>query len=182
MVAINQFTSDTKSELDLVFEICDGQGVKVALANHWAKGGEGAVALAELVVSTIETEPTKFHTLYPDDLPLAEKVQMVSRKIYGADHADIPQYVLARFEELEKAGYGHFPICMAKTQYSFSTDPSKKGAPTGFTIPIRDVRLSLGAEFIVVMSGDIMTMPGLPRVPAAEAVGVNPDGDIVGLF
>lgn len=182
VVAINQFTSDTQAELDLVYKICTDQGVKVALSNHWAKGGEGSIDLAELVVKTIETEPAKFHTLYPDEISLAEKVRTVAREIYGADDVDIPQSVHNRFEELENAGYGHYPVCMAKTQYSFSTDPTKKGAPTGFTIPIREVRLSLGAEFIVVLSGDIMTMPGLPRVPAAEAVGMDSNGDIVGLF
>jgi len=138
--------------------------------------------LAELVVNTLETSSTEFQTLYPDDRPLADKVRTVSREIYGADDADIPPAILKRFEELENAGYGHFPVCMAKTQYSFSTDPTQTGAPTGFTIPIRDIRLSAGAEFIVVLTGDIMTMPGLPRHPAAEVVGVNSEGDIVGLF
>jgi len=182
VVAINQFTSDTEAELDLVCKVCGGQDVKVALANHWAHGGEGAMALAELVVKTIETEPAQFHLLYPDEMPLAEKVRTVSREIYGADDAEIPQAVLKRFEELEKAGYGHFPVCMAKTQYSFSTDPETKGAPTGFNIPVREIRLSLGAEFIVVLTGDIMTMPGLPKVPAVEVVDVDETGNIVGLF
>ncbi len=182
VVAINQFTSDTEAELNLVYKVCEGQDVKVALANHWAHGGEGAIALAELVVKTIETEPAQFHLLYPDEMPLAEKVRTVSREIYGADDAEIPQAVLKRFEELEKAGYGHFPVCMAKTQYSFSTDPAEKGVPTGFTIPVREIRLALGAEFIVVLTGDIMTMPGLPKVPAAEVVDVDETGNIVGLF
>ncbi len=182
VVAINRFTSDTKAELDLVHEICAGCGVNVALANHWAQGGEGGIALAELVVKTIQDEPADFHPLYVDDLPLAEKVRIVSQEIYGADDAEIPSAVLKRFEELETRGYGRFPVCMAKTQYSFSTDPAKKGAPTGFTIPIRETRLALGAEFLVVLTGDIMTMPGLPRVPAAEAVGVGAEGEIVGLF
>ena len=182
VVAINQFSRDTQAELDLVYKICTEGGVKVALSNHWAKGGEGAIDLAKLVVKTIQHEPAKFHTLYPDEMSLADKVRTVAREIYGADDADIPQSVLNRFEELENAGYGHYPVCMAKTQYSFSTDPLKKGAPAGFTIPIREVRLSLGAEFIVVLTGDIMTMPGLPRVPAAEAVGMDSNGDIVGLF
>lgn len=182
VVAINQFTSDTQAELNLVHEICAAQGVKLALANHWAKGGDGAIDLAELVVKTIESEPAKFHTLYPDEMSLAEKVRTVAREMYGAEDADIPQAVMKQFEELEQAGYGHYPVCMAKTQYSFSTDPLKKGAPTGFTIPVREIRLSLGAEFIVVLSGDIMTMPGLPKFPAAEAFGINSDGNIVGLF
>jgi len=182
LVAINQYTSDTNAELDAVHEMCAGRGVRVALSNHWEQGGKGAIALAELVVNTLETSSTEFQTLYPDDRPLADKVRTVSREIYGADDADIPPAILKRFEELENAGYGHFPVCMAKTQYSFSTDPTQKGAPTGFTIPIRDIRLSAGAEFIVVLTGDIMTMPGLPRHPAAEVVGVNSEGDIVGLF
>ena len=182
VVAINQFSSDTEAELELVRQMCADRGVRVALAEHWAQGGEGALALAELVVDTIEKETAAFRVLYPDSLPFAEKVRTIAREIYGADDVEIPKTVGERFAELEKRGYGHFPICMAKTQYSFSTDPTQKGAPTGFSIPIREVRLSLGAEFIVVLTGDIMTMPGLPRVPAAEDVGVDSGGDIVGLF
>ena len=138
--------------------------------------------LADLVVRTIEKKQGNFQVLYPDLLPFEEKVRTIAQQIYGADDVEFPKIVLESFEELEKKGYRHFPICMAKTQYSFSTDPLLKGAPSGFTIPIREVRLSLGAEFIVVLAGDIMTMPGLPRVPAAEAVGVDANGDIVGLF
>ncbi len=182
VVAMNQFTSDTLAELDLVRKICAERGVNMALANHWAKGGEGAVELAELVVKTIHDAPTNFRPLYSDDVPLADKVRIVSREIYGADDAEIPPAVLKQFEELETLGYGRFPICMAKTQYSFSTDPDKKGAPTGFTIPVREIRLSLGAEFLVVLTGNIMTMPGLPRVPAAEAVDLDAAGEIIGLF
>ncbi len=182
VVAMNRFTSDTMAELDLVREICAGCGVKVALADHWAKGGEGGVALAELVVKTIQDEPADFHPLYADDLPLAEKVRVVSREIYGADDADIPSSVLKQFEELENKGYGRFPVCMAKTQYSFSTDPARKGAPTGFTIPVRETRLALGAEFFVALTGDVMTMPGLPQVPTAETIGLDAAGEIAGLF
>ncbi|MEC4672616.1 MAG: formate--tetrahydrofolate ligase, partial [Nitrospirota bacterium] len=182
IVAINQFTSDTQAELDLVHQACAERGVNVALANHWAKGGDGARTLAECVVDTIDQQQAKFQVLYPDDIPLAKKVEIIAREIYGADGVDIPHTVRNRFEELEQAGYGHYPICMAKTQYSFSTDPTKKGAPSGFRIPVREIRLSLGAEFIVVLTGDIMTMPGLPRVPTAEAVGVDSTGHIVGLF
>ncbi len=182
VVAINQFASDTKAELDLVTKICAEQDVCVALSNHWEKGGEGAMLLADLVVHTIEKKQAKFQVLYPDALPFAEKVRTIAQQIYNANDVEFPKMVLESFEELEKKGYGHFPICMAKTQYSFSTDPSLKGAPSGFTIPIREVRLSLGAEFIVVLTGDIMTMPGLPRLPAAAAVGVDASGDIVGLF
>ncbi len=182
VVAINQFASDTKAELDFVTKICAEQDVCVALSNHWERGGEGAMLLADLVVRTIEKSQAKFKVLYPNALSFVEKVRTIAQQIYGADDVEFPKMVLESFEELEQRGYRHFPICMAKTQYSFSTDPSLKGVPSGFTIPIREVRPSLGAEFIVVLTGDIMTMPGLPRVPAAEAVGVDASGDIVGLF
>ena len=182
VVAINQFTNDTPAELDLVERSCQELGVRMVVSNHWAKGGEGAAALAETVRQVADSESSKFSLLYPDDLPLAEKIRTIARGIYGADDVEIPQTVQARLTELEKNGYGHFPVCMAKTQYSFSTDPTKKGAPTGFTVPVREVRLAMGAEFVVVITGDIMTMPGLPRVPAAEAIGVDDDGHIVGLF
>ena len=134
------------------------------------------------MVKTIETKKPSFKFLYPDDMPLIEKVRTIAREIYRADDIEAPKPIQARFEELEKMGYGHFPICMAKTQYSFSTDPGLKGAPTGFTVPVREVRLSAGAEFLVVITGEIMTMPGLPRVPAAEAVGVDDSGGVLGLF
>jgi len=182
IVAMNQFTSDTQAELDWVEQACADRGVNVALANHWAKGGEGALMLAERVMETLSRQEARFHVLYSDDLPLSEKVGTIAREIYGADGAVIPDTVHRRFEELEQKGYGHFPVCMAKTQYSFTTDPTRRGAPTGFTVPVREVRLSLGAEFIVVLTGEIMTMPGLPRVPAAEAVGIGSNGEIVGLF
>jgi formate--tetrahydrofolate ligase len=182
VVAINQFTNDTPAELDLVERSCQELGVRMVVSNHWAKGGEGAAVLAETVRQVADSESSKFSLLYPDDLPLAEKIRTIARGIYGADDVEIPQTIQARLTELEKNDYGHFPVCMAKTQYSFSTDPTKKGAPTGFTVPVREVRLAMGAEFVVVITGDIMTMPGLPRVPAAEAIGVDDDGHIVGLF
>jgi formate--tetrahydrofolate ligase len=182
VVAINQFTIDTQAELDLVERSCQKLGVRMVVSNHWANGGEGATALAETVRQVADSESSKFSLLYPDDLPLAEKIRTIARGIYGAGDVEIPQTVQARLTELEKNGYGHFPVCMAKTQYSFSTDPNKKGAPTGFTVPVREVRLAMGAEFVVVITGDIMTMPGLPRVPAAEAIGVDDHGDIMGLF
>jgi len=138
--------------------------------------------LAETVRKIADSESSKFGVLYPDDLPLAEKIRTIAREIYRADDVEIPQTVQARLTELEKNGFGHFPICMAKTQYSFSTDPTKKGAPTGFSVPVREVRLAMGAEFVVVITGDIMTMPGLPRIPAAESIGVDAQGNIVGLF
>jgi formate--tetrahydrofolate ligase len=182
VVAINQFTNDTPAELDLVERSCQDLGVRMVVSNHWAKGGQGAAALAETVRQVADLESSKFSVLYPDDLPLAEKIRTIARGIYGADDVEIPQTVQVRLTELEKNGYGHFPVCMAKTQYSFSTDPTLKGAPTGFTVPVREIRLAMGAEFVVVITGDIMTMPGLPRVPAAEAIGVDDDGHIVGLF
>ncbi|MCZ6799798.1 MAG: formate--tetrahydrofolate ligase [Nitrospirae bacterium] len=182
VVAINQFTSDTKAELELVHRSCVERGVRTVLAEHWAKGGLGAVTLAETVTEVIEKEQSQFHVLYPDEAPLAEKARIIAQEIYGADDIDIPSTVRERFVELEKNGYGHFPICMAKTQYSFSSDPSRKGAPSGFTIPIREIRVAFGAELVVAITGNIMTMPGLPRVPAAEAVGIDSDRNIVGLF
>ncbi|MDH4195453.1 MAG: formate--tetrahydrofolate ligase, partial [Nitrospirota bacterium] len=182
LVAINQFAGDTPAELDLLDRSCRELGVRMVVSNHWAKGGEGAVALAETVRQVADKESSKFSALYPDDLPLAEKIRTIAREIYRADDVEIPQTVQARLTELEKNGFGHFPICMAKTQYSFSTDPAKKAAPTGFTVPVREVRLAMGAEFVVVITGDIMTMPGLPRVPAAESIGVDAKGNIVGLF
>lgn len=182
VVAVNQFTSDTKAELELVEKVCADHDVKVVMAEHWKMGGVGAINLAEAVKELVDKESSTFRVLYPDDLPLTEKVRMIVRDVYGGDDVEIPKTVRERFLELEKSGFGHFPICMAKTQYSFSTDPMKKGAPTGFLVPVREIRLALGAEFIVVLTGDIMTMPGLPRVPAAEDVGVDQHGNIVGLF
>jgi len=182
VVAINQFPSDTPAELDLVERSCQTLGVRMVVSNHWAKGGEGAAALAESVRQIADSESSKFSVLYPDDLSLAEKIRTIAREIYRADDVEIPQTVQARLTELEKNGFGHFPICMAKTQYSFSTDPAQKGAPTGFIVPVREVRLAMGAEFVVVMTGTIMTMPGLPRIPAAESIGVDAKGNIVGLF
>ncbi len=182
VVAINQFTHDTTAELELVERSCQDLGVRMVVSNHWAHGGKGAADLAEAVRHIVDSESSKFSVLYPDDLPLAEKIRTVAQKIYGADDVQIPNTVQSRLTELERNGYGHFPVCLAKTQYSFSTDPTVKGAPTGFTVSVREVRLAMGAEFVVAMTGDIMTMPGLPRVPAAEAIGVDDDGRIVGLF
>ncbi len=182
VVAINQFTHDTLAELELVERSCQELGVRMVLSSHWAQGGKGAAKLAETVKQVVDAGASKFSPLYSDDLPLAEKMRIVAREIYRADDVEIPQTAQTRLTELEKHGYGHFPVCMAKTQYSFSTNPSLKGAPTGFTVPVREVRLAMGAEFIVAITGDIMTMPGLPRVPAAEAIGLDDDGHIVGLF
>jgi len=182
VVAINRFPTDSEAEIALVQKTCAKLGVTAVLAEHWAKGGAGAADLAHEVIRTIEAKKTKFKFLYPDDMPLVEKARTIAREIYRADDIEVPKTIQAQFAELEKSGFGHYPICMAKTQYSFSTDPGLKGAPTGFTVPVRELRLSAGAEFLVVVTGDIMTMPGLPRVPAAEAVGVGDDGEVFGLF
>ncbi len=151
----------------LLQRLCAALGVECVLADHWAEGGEGAAELARAVVRTVETKPSDFHPLYPDDMPLWDKTRTIAQEIYGAADITADKTVRDRFAELEKEGFGKFPICIAKTQYSFSTNPDAKGAPSGFVIPIREVRLSAGAEFVVVICGDIMTMPG----PAQGAGG-----------
>ncbi len=182
VVAINQFTSDTPAELDLIEQSCRDLEVPMVVSNHWAEGGKGAAALAETVKSLADSDQSQFTPLYPDEMPLAQKMRIVAREIYRADDVEIPTTVQARLSELEKNGYSHFPVCMAKTQYSFSTNPALKGSPHGFKVPVREVRLAMGAEFVVAITGDIMTMPGLPRVPAAEAIGLDEYGHISGLF
>jgi len=181
-VAVNRFSADTEAEGALLKSLCEKIEVQCITADHWARGGEGAVDLAEAVVKTIETTPSQFKPLYSDDLPLWKKAQTIAREIYGADDIIGDQKIRDRFKELQEQGYGHFPICVAKTQYSFTTDPDRKGAPKHHVVPIREVRLSAGAEFIVAICGDIMTMPGLPKIPAANKIDVTPDGRIVGLF
>jgi|SoiMetStandDraft_2_1073263.scaffolds.fasta_scaffold00460_6 formate--tetrahydrofolate ligase len=182
VVSINRFSSDTDAEMALLRKLCGKLGVECVLADHWAKGGAGAIDLAETVVRTVDEKPSKFHTLYPDDMTLWEKTRTIAREIYGASDITADKSVKDRFAELEKEGFGKFPICVAKTQYSFTTNADTKGAPSGFTIPIREVRLSAGAEFVVVICGDIMTMPGLPKVPAANNIELVADGRIAGLF
>ncbi len=182
LVSINRFSSDTKAEMGKLDELCQKLGVECVTADHWANGGAGAEDLARAVVKTIETQPSKFKPLYPDEMPLWEKVRTIAREIYGASDITADKSVRDRFAELEKEGFGNFPICVAKTQYSFSTNPDAKGAPSGHVIPIREVRLSAGAEFVVVVCGDIMTMPGLPKVPAANNIELASDGRITGLF
>ena len=182
IVSINRFSTDTQAEVALLDRLCAGLGVECVLADHWAQGGHGAAELAKTVVRTIEEKPSGFHPLYPDDMTLWEKTRTIAREIYGASDISADKAVTDRFAELEKEGFGKFPICVAKTQYSFSTNPDAKGAPSGHVIPIREVRLSAGAEFVVVVCGDIMTMPGLPKVPAANSIELAPDGRIAGLF
>jgi formate--tetrahydrofolate ligase len=182
VVATNRFSSDSDAEIALLKRLCSTNGVECVMADHWALGGEGAVELAETVVRTIDTKPADFKPLYPDDMPLWDKVRTVAQEIYGAEDITADKAVKDRFAELEKQGFGKFPICVAKTQYSFTTNPDAKGVPVGHTIPIREVRLSAGAEFVVVVCGNIMTMPGLPRVPAANSIELAADGRITGLF
>ena len=182
VVAINQFITDTEAELEAVRETAGSFGADAILASHWADGSAGTEALARHVVELAESGQADFQPLYPDDLPLFEKIEAVATKLYGAAAVTADGKVRNQLKDWEKAGYGHFPVCMAKTQYSFSTDPSLKGAPEGHEVNVREVRLSAGAEFIVAITGDIMTMPGLPRVPAAEAIRLNDAGEIEGLF
>jgi formate--tetrahydrofolate ligase len=182
VVAVNRFSSDTDDEIALLKRLCSTASAECVMADHWALGGRGAVELAESVVKTIETRPSDFQPLYPDDMSLWDKTRTIAQEIYGAEDITAPKAVRDKFAELEKQGFGKFPICVAKTQYSFTTNPDAKGVPLGHTIPIREVRLSAGAEFVVVICGDIMTMPGLPRVPAANNIELAADGRISGLF
>ncbi|MGR3492332.1 MAG: formate--tetrahydrofolate ligase [Shimia sp.] len=182
VVAINHFVTDTDAEVEAVKEYVAGQGAEAVLSRHWELGSEGSAPLAEKVVEVIERGEAAFETLYADDMPLADKIQAVCQKIYRADEAVMDKKILDQLKLWEEQGYGNLPVCMAKTQYSFTTDPNERGAPTGFSIPVREVRLSAGAGFIVAVCGEIMTMPGLPRVPSAEAIRLNDAGEIEGLF
>ena len=180
-VAINQFTADTDGELSAISRFCSEFGVEVFNCSHWSDGGAGTEALAAHVANLADSGRSQFRTLYDDKLSLWEKARCVARNIYGADDIIADKKIRAQFDDYNK-DYGHFPVCMAKTQYSFSTDPNLLGAPSGHMVPIREIRLSAGAEFLVVICGEIMTMPGLPRVPAANNISVNEQGDIEGLF
>ena len=182
IVSINRFSSDTDAEMALLKRLCAKLDVECVLADHWAHGGAGAEDLARTAVRTVETKPSQFKPLYPDDMSLWDKAKTIAKELYRADDITADKAVRDRFAELEKEGFGKFPICVAKTQYSFTTNADAKGAPSGFTISIREVRLSAGAEFVVVICGDIMTMPGLPKVPAANNIELAPDGRITGLF
>ena len=181
VVAINAFPTDTPAELALVEQRCNELGVNVALSEVWAKGGEGGLALAEEVLRLCD-EPSDFRFAYELDEPLAKKVEDIATRVYHADGVDFAPKASRMLRQLEEQGFGGLPVCMAKTQYSFSDDPKLLGAPEGFRITVRDLRVSAGAGFVVALTGDIMTMPGLPRVPAAEKIDVTPDGHITGLF
>jgi len=182
VVAINRFPADTEAELALIAESCHKIGAKVALSEVWAKGGEGGKALAEAVLTTIENEPADFKPLYSVDLPIKDKIATIAREIYGADGVDFTKEAENTMRQFVKLGFDKMPICMAKTQYSVSDDPSLLGRPRGFRITVRELRVSRGAGFIVALTGDIMTMPGLPKEPAAEKIDVDADGKISGLF
>ena len=182
VVAVNRFTADTDAEVAAVQKYCETFGVHAVDCTHWADGGAGATDLAAQVAELADSGASQFRTLYSDDLSLWEKAKRVATTIYGADDIIAEKKVREQFARFDAEGYGHYPVCMAKTQYSFSTDPNLLGAPTGHVVPIREVRLAAGAEFVVVICGHIMTMPGLPRVPAANAIRVNSEGRIEGLF
>ena len=182
VVVINRFTSDTDAEVDFVRQQCAELDVSVSVADHWTHGGAGAEDLAREVVDLIENHPTEFRPLYPDNMPLWDKVRTVAQMIYGARGIIADKKVRDQFKEFEAGGFGNFPVCIAKTQYSFSTDPNLKGAPGNHVVPVREIRLAGGAEFLVVLCGEIMTMPGLPRVPAANHMFVDEDARIEGLF
>ena len=181
-VAINHFTSDTQNEVDVVLDFCKTQGVKASMCTHWSDGGAGATELAQNVTEICEENKNTFKFLYEDDLPLFKKIERISQEIYHSSEVVADTKIRQQLKDFENKGYGKLPVCIAKTQYSFSTDPNLKGAPTGHVLPIREVMLSSGAEFIVVVCGDIMTMPGLPSVPATNSIKLNTKGEIEGLF
>jgi formate--tetrahydrofolate ligase len=182
VVAINHFSSDTEEEIQFIKDKCAYLSVKIITASHWAKGGAGAEELAHAVVDVVENTKTDFSLLYPDTCTLWQKVGIICREIYGATDVLADKKLRDKFHQLQEAGFGELPICMAKTQYSLSTDPLLVGRPKAFDVPLRDVMVSAGAGFVVVLTGDIMTMPGLPKVPAAESIDIDEQGQIVGLF
>jgi len=182
VVAINHFVSDTEAEIQAVKDYVAQQGAEAILCKHWAKGSEGIEELANKVVSLAESGAANFSPLYPDEMGLFQKIETVAKRIYHADQVIADKKVRDQLKTWEAEGYGHLPVCMAKTQYSFSTDPNLRGAPTGHSVPVREVRLSAGAGFIVAICGEIMTMPGLPRKPAAEVIRLNDEGNVEGLF
>jgi formate--tetrahydrofolate ligase len=182
VVAINRFVADTDAEMAAVREVADGLGVKAIDATHWADGGAGTTDLAEHVVSMADSGESKFAPSYPAEMPIWDKIESIATKLYRADGISADQKTRNQIKDLQDGGFGNLPVCIAKTQYSFSSDPNKKGAPTGHILPVREVRLSAGAGFIVVVCGDIMTMPGLPRIPSANSIRLNQEGQVEGLF
>ena len=183
VVAINHFFTDTDNEVKIIQDHCLKLGVKVSLCTHWANGGNGAKDLAYRVVELCEkSDKSKFKYLYSDETSILEKIKKIAEEIYKAKGIEVDEKTKKQIQKLEQDGFGKFPVCIAKTQYSFSTDPKLKGAPLDHTLAVREVRLSSGAEFLVVVCGSIMTMPGLPRVPAADNIKLNEKGEIEGLF
>ena len=182
VVAINHFVTDTDAEVQAVKDFVAEQGSEAILCQHWAKGSEGTEELAKKVVQMAESGAANFAPIYPDDMPLFQKIETIAKRIYHADEVLADKSIRDQLKAWEEQGYGNLPVCMAKTQYSFTTDPNRRGAPTGHSVPVREVRLSAGAGFIVVICGEIMTMPGLPRSPAAEVIRINDVGDVEGLF
>ena len=182
VVAINKFVTDTEAEIAAVQEAAESCGTKAFLCTHWGEGGKGTEELAHHVVEVCDSGKADFKPLYPEDMPLLEKVRTIAKELYGAADVAADASVKNQLKDFEAGGYGHLPICMAKTQYSFTTDPNVRGAPSGHTVPIREVILSAGAGFIVVVCGEIMRMPGLPKVPSADFIRLNEKGQIEGLF
>lgn len=182
VVAINHFTSDTEAEIQAMKDFVKAQGAEAILCKHWAQGSAGIEDLARKVVEIAESGASQFSPLYPDEMPLFEKVNTIVKRIYRGDEAIADKSIRDQLHAWEQAGYGNLPVCMAKTQYSFSTDPNLRGAPTGHTVPVREVRLSAGAGFVVIICGEIMTMPGLPKAPSSEKIFLNEQGQIEGLF
>ena len=182
VVAVNKFTSDTEAEFQIVKNYCEELGVEAILCTHWENGSSGTAELAQKIVNLAASTNSQFRPLYEDSLSLWEKVNVIAKTIYGASEVTANKSVRDQFKHFESSGYGSFPICMAKTQYSFSTDPNLKGSPTNHVVSIREIRLSAGAEFIVVVTGEVMTMPGLPKIPAANSIKINKFQEVVGLF
>jgi formate--tetrahydrofolate ligase len=182
VVAINNFTSDTPAEVAVIQEACAELGVDVHFCTHWAEGGKGAEGLAAAVADLADSGRARFRPLYPDEMSIPDKISTVAREIYRAAQVAFSSVALEKLAQYQKGGFGNLPVCMAKTQYSFSADPRLLGAPEGHTLPVVDVRLSAGAGFVVALAGDIMTMPGLPRVPASERIHLDADAVIQGLF
>jgi formate--tetrahydrofolate ligase len=182
VVAINHFVTDTDAEVQAIKDFVEAQGAEAILSRHWELGSEGSADLATRVAEIADADMANFAPIYPDEMSLADKIQTVCKRIYRADEALMDQKIRDQLKQWEDQGYGNLPVCMAKTQYSFSTDPTLRGAPTGHSVPVREVRLSAGAGFIVAVCGEIMTMPGLPRVPSAENIMLNDKGEVEGLF
>jgi formate--tetrahydrofolate ligase len=182
VVAVNHFTGDTDAEVAALQAYVAEQGSEAIISRHWEHGGEGAKDLATRVAEIADADMANFAPIYPDEMPLFEKIETIAKRIYRADEVLADKKIRDQLRQWEEQGYGHLPVCMAKTQYSFSTDPNLRGAPTGHSVPVREVRLSAGAGFIVAICGEIMTMPGLPRVPSAENICLNEAGEIEGLF